>query len=119
LIFVWLYRCFPGILNAITVVPDGRVERRERTIGGLDAGLRERVHQGRFARVGIADQRHGRIGNLDPPPALDRACAFDFAQAIAQAREALAHAAAQASGELDGERKTRRRRAAWSIPRSS
>ena len=74
--------------------PDGRVERRERTVGGFDAGLRKRVHQGRFPRVGIADQRHGRIGNLEPAPALDRARALDFAEALAQTGEPLAHAAA-------------------------
>ena len=55
------------------------------TVGGLDAGLGQRVHQGRFAGVGIADQRNGRIGNFEPPLALDRARAFDLAQALAQA----------------------------------
>src|SRR5207245_8292710 len=73
---------------------DGRVERRERAVRSFDAGLRKGVHQGRFPRVGIADQRHGWIGNLEPATTLDRARAFDFAEALAQPSQTLAHAPA-------------------------
>src|ERR1700732_898625 len=74
--------------------PNGRVEGREWAIGGFDAGLRERIHQRRFSRIGIADQRHGRVGTLEPAPALDRARALDIAEPLAQTSESLAYAAA-------------------------
>src|ERR1700730_2728759 len=74
--------------------PNGRVEGREGAVGGFDAGLSERIHQRRFSRIGIADQRHGRIGNLEPAPALDRARTLDIAEPLAQASKALAYAAA-------------------------
>ena len=80
----------PGSVEAA----DGRVERREGSVGGLDAGVGQRVHQGRFAGVGVADERDGRVGHFEPALALDRARALDVAQAHAQARQPFAHAAA-------------------------
>src|SRR3984893_12761140 len=74
--------------------PNGRVEGREGAVGGFDAGLRERIHQSRFSRIGIVDQRHGRVGDLKTTPALDRARTLDIAEPLARASEALADAAA-------------------------
>src|SRR6202521_1016514 len=74
--------------------PNGRVEGREGAVCGFDAGLGERIHQRRFSRIGIADQRHGRVGDLKTTPALDRARALDIAEPLAQASEALAYTAA-------------------------
>ena len=46
----------------------GRVKRRKQFVFDKHAGARERVHQSRFARVGISDQRHGRETALHGAP---------------------------------------------------
>ncbi len=73
---------------------DGRVERREGTVGGLDSRVGQRVHQGGFAGVRVADQRDSRVGHVEAAAALDRARTLDLLEARVQARQALAQAAA-------------------------
>ena len=43
--------------------PDGRIERGEQRVLGEHRGAGQRVEQGRLAGIGVADQRHGRIGH--------------------------------------------------------
>ena len=62
-------------------------------IGGFDASLRERIHQGGFPGVCITDQRHRWIRNFEPALALIRARALDLAKPLAQASEAFPHSA--------------------------
>jgi hypothetical protein len=70
------------------------IERREGAIRDLDVRVGEGVHQRRFAGVGIADQRDGRIRNLETALALNRAGALDLAKARLEASEAFAQSAA-------------------------
>ena len=74
--------------------PNRRIEGRERPVGGLDAGVGERIHQGGLAGVGIADQRDRRVGHFEAAAALYRAGALDVLEADAQAGQAFAQTAA-------------------------
>ena len=42
---------------------NGRIERGEQRVLGEHAGAGQRVEQRRFAGIGVADERHGRIGH--------------------------------------------------------
>ena len=70
------------------------VERREELVLDVDARLRERVHQMRFAGVGVADERDGMLSCA----ALDLAflAGLDLAEAVLEVADAVADEAAVA-----------------------
>ena len=75
-------------------LPNGRVEGREQAVLDQHAGARELVHERRLARVRVADQRQGGERHRAPLVAVEPARALHVAQAAAELRDALAHAAA-------------------------
>lgn len=67
-----------------------RVERREQLVGGVRAGLDERVEERRFAGVRIADERDAKRAIAFARPALRPALALDLLQAQLERLDALA-----------------------------
>ena len=69
-----------------------RIQRRKKFVFDEHAGARERVHQGRFSRVGVTDQRHGGERHFVALLALQCAGSFDRLQPLFQMADALANA---------------------------
>ena len=73
--------------------PGFGVERREEAVLGVGASLgAERVHQRRFASVGVADQRHARHGGA--ATGLGVVLERDGAELLLERGDAVAHEAA-------------------------
>lgn len=72
----------------------GRVERCKQHVGGLHLCSRQAVEQGRFASVGVADQRHHAIWHPLAAGAMQPPCGLDFFQLVLQPRDALTDQAA-------------------------
>ncbi len=69
--------------------PQRRIERCEQQILGEDAGLRQPVEQRRLAGIGVADERHDRIGHGAPALAVQAAGFLDLFEIALDPRDAL------------------------------
>src|ERR1700751_1224221 len=72
----------------------GRIERGEQHVRGLNLGAGQPVEQRRFAGVGVADKRHDTIryplaaGAMQPP------CRLNLLELLLEPRDAIANQAA-------------------------
>ena len=69
--------------------PHGRVEGREQLVAGPDRGPGQAVEQGRFAGIGVADQRDHRIGHAPARLAVQPAGPLDRLELALDAIDAL------------------------------
>ena len=86
----------PTVSDRIALAPDGRVElahgrieRREHLVARIDPGAGQPVEQGRLAGVGVADQRHHRIGHPAAGLAVQAARALHAGQLLLDPDDAL------------------------------
>ena len=91
----------PTVSDRITLRPPGSfsaahggIERREQQVLRQHLGFGQRVEQGRFAGVGVADQRHDRIRHALARAAMQAARAFHVFELLADLDDALADQAA-------------------------
>ena len=74
--------------------PHGRIQGGEKLVLGFDFGLGQAVEQGRFAGVGVPDQRHHRIGHPAAGLAMKLTGALDVLEFPLQTGDAFADQAA-------------------------
>jgi len=66
------------------------IQRRKQHVGGLHVRAGQPVKQGRFAGVGVADQRHHAVRHALPPGAMQPPRRLNLFQFVFQPRDAIA-----------------------------